>query len=247
MATALLSVVFASGLAFADQSPSEIPPVPDSARQDAYRFAVALAEGMGDYGYAEEALAHPVTGRGFTVDIISLLSAMRTCRAKWQFAAERIKPFAGSEDGYVAAAANALAFGYTGMADLHSQNVTLMEAILQQGSISADVAIEKSKLNSKAEQVFELVAVATSDAACPRGEVDRSKPAGGDLIYMSAIRRFDSSAPPIKSLPTHEIDACSWVSRQKGEIPRRRFDHVFASDGLMTFTANTWRRGEMTP
>jgi exonuclease III len=37
-----------------------------------------------------------------------------------------------------------------------------------------------------------------------------------------------------RSLHGYEVDACSWVLRQRERVRRRRFDHVFASEGLRT-------------
>ncbi|HMF98851.1 MAG TPA: endonuclease/exonuclease/phosphatase family protein [Vicinamibacterales bacterium] len=47
-----------------------------------------------------------------------------------------------------------------------------------------------------------------------------------------------------RSLHGYDVDACSWVVRWKGEIRRRRFDHIFASAGLKTTTCEyltRWR------
>jgi endonuclease/exonuclease/phosphatase family metal-dependent hydrolase len=39
-----------------------------------------------------------------------------------------------------------------------------------------------------------------------------------------------------RSLHGYDVDACSWVLRQKERVRRRRFDHVFASEALRTFS-----------
>jgi len=47
-----------------------------------------------------------------------------------------------------------------------------------------------------------------------------------------------------RRLHGYEVDACSWVVRRKGLTRRRRFDHIFASEGLRTVSCeylSAWR------
>jgi endonuclease/exonuclease/phosphatase family metal-dependent hydrolase len=47
-----------------------------------------------------------------------------------------------------------------------------------------------------------------------------------------------------RSLHGYQVDACSWVMQYKGQLRRRRFDHIFASDRLKTISCEyltAWR------
>jgi exodeoxyribonuclease III len=47
-----------------------------------------------------------------------------------------------------------------------------------------------------------------------------------------------------RSLHGYEVDACSWIARRKDVLRPRRFDHIFASEGLRTVSCeylSAWR------
>ena len=52
-----------------------------------------------------------------------------------------------------------------------------------------------------------------------------------------------------RSLHGYEVDACSWAVRNKALTRRRRFDHIFASEGLKTISCEDltdWREGGLS-
>jgi hypothetical protein len=66
------------------------------------------------------------------------------------------------------------------------------------------------------------------------------KKGGSAVRWDAAERNVLSGLQPFgmrdvfRSLHGYELDACSWAVRRKGGTLRRRFDHVFASNGLRT-------------
>ena len=88
------------------------------------------------------------------------------------------------------------------------------------------------------------------DDASRRVRLVRRISGGSGLRWDTAERNILSGLQvfglrdAFRSLPGYEVDACSWVMRQKDHIRRRRFDHIFASDRLTTISCEyvtAWR------
>src|SRR6266852_4751246 len=170
IALSLLAVMMDSHVAttvHAQSSEQEkIPTVPASAKKDAYAFATALVEGQEGIINAEETLATlPQVSEGMT-DVVNQLAATRTAQAKWRLAASHFTRFRTSQDTLVADFSKHLGDAYTSMSELYGHNVELQEATLRNtNSNPIEIAIELSKIQSRASQVIDMIALGTAGAA----------------------------------------------------------------------------------
>jgi len=183
------------------QAPDQekISSIPPSAKKDAYAFAMAVVEGMAGYIDAEESVAAQ-TQAAPMVDAVNRLAANRTAEAKWGLAASHLTRFRTSKDTVLADFSKELGAGYTLMSELYGQRVALQEAILKNTiSKPADMIIEASKIQSKSDQVLDLIALGTAAVANCMIDLCRAD-GGGHARYLKLM--FDEKADITNRLKT---------------------------------------------
>lgn len=168
----VLAVVFVAGAHHSLHAQSIRP-------LDAHAFGPAVVESISSYVLGEEGIALVRPAGNALADVTNRMAAFRSAQVKWHSAQKLVAPFANSPDKDLAAIADNLAVAYGAMADLYGQRIAITERVLTKKDVSmGQVAIDVSKLEARADQVLELIALSTAGVANVLVDAKRSDEKG---------------------------------------------------------------------